>query len=314
MKSLAALITSIISIAILYVDVSAEKPLTLELKVAPGSSFICQMDMNRNVSQTIDEKVQSFAQNLLMVWRYDVIGEDDRGNFKIDLTYTRVKIKQDFGFQSSEYDSDNPPSYIDPSMRGYGALIGAVLRMTVDKRGNVIELDGAEALLDRVISDLDLPESPRKEQIISEIRKQFGQDALKSSIQQITAFYPSVPIAIGDSWESVSTDNSGFPMRIVSRYTLASRQNGMARIELNSTITASPDSHGIDMGDIKIFYDIAGEQSGVIMADEKTGLPVNSEMDMGFEGTVRAEGVPDQPARFWPIKADGRAVVTFEQK
>ncbi len=290
-----------------------QEPLDLSLNLKAGSSYLCVMELNQDVTQTTGGHDQALKQELLMSWRYDVIGRNDDGDIDIKLTYTRIKVKQDFGFQSSEYDSDSPPDYIEPSMKGYGAIVGSELGIKMGSKGDVIDLQGVESMLDKMIEDLDLPDSPDKEEMIAAMRGQFGEDALRQALEQITGFYPESAVKPEDRWTSEKLVSTGFPMKVVDNYTLRSRKNGVASIEISSVITSSPDSEGVQMGPVRIFYDIAGSHSGLIEVDESTGLPVRSEIDMSLSGTVKASGVPDEEPQSWPIRAEGRVVVTFEK-
>ena len=287
--------------------------LELNLNLKAGSSYLCIMELNQNITQTTGGHDQTLKQELLMSWRYDVIGRNDNGDMDIKLTYTRIKVKQDFGFQSSEYDSDSPPDYIEPSMRGYGAVVGSDLGVRMGKKGHVMELQGVDSMLDKMIEDLDLPDSPDKKEMIAMMRSQFGEDAIRQALEQITGFYPESPVKPGDRWTSETLVSAGFPMKVVDNYTLRSRKNGVANIEVSSVITSSPDSEGAQMGPVRIFYDIAGSHSGSIEVDESTGLPIRSEIDMSLSGTVRASGIPDEEPQSWPIRADGRVAVIFEK-
>jgi len=306
----------VVSIVLAFVSLSpAQAPLELYLDLNQGDSYLCFMEMTRNVVQTIDDADQQLNQSISIYWHYEVMNRDSDGIMALRMTYERIRILQDFGFQKAEYDSDNPPSYIEPSLRGYGALIGAELQVGIDPKGNVLALSGADILSDRVISSLKIPDSQNKERIISEIRRQFGEEALRGAIQQITSFYPLKPVAIGDSWEfETAAAASGFPMRTVSHYTLVSRNNGIAEIAVESDITSDPEEGRIEMGEFSVAYDIAGGQRGTIKVDERSGLPMSSEIEMEFEGTVTGSGTRDRQTRSWPIKSDGRALVTFEKR
>ncbi len=290
-----------------------QPPLDLNLNLEAGSSYMCVMEMNQDLAQTTGGHDQTLKQELLISWRYDVIGSNDNGDIDIKLTYSRIKIKQDFGFQSSEYDSDSPPDYIEPSMRGYGVAVGSELGVRMSRKGHVIEMQGVDSMLDKMIEDLALPDSPAKNQMIAAMRSQFGEDALRQAIEQIMRFYPESPVNSGDRWTSETLVSSGLPMRVVDNYTLQSRKNGVATIDVSSVITSSPDSEGVQMGPVSIFYDITGAHAGSIEVDESTGLPLRSEIDMTFSGTVKASGIPDEEPQSWSIRRDGRVVVTFEK-
>lgn len=290
-----------------------QEPLDLSLNLEAGSGYLCVMEMSRDITQTVGGHDQTLKHEVLMSWRYDVLGSNDDGDIDIKLTYTRIKVKQDFGFQSSEYDSDSPPDYIEPSMKGYEAVVGSNLDIRIGRKGDVKDLRGVDSMLDKIIEDLDLPDSPAREEMISAIRSQFGEDALRQALEQITGFYPESPVRTGDEWSSEKLATTGFPMKVVDNYTLRYRENGVATIDLSSVISSSPDSEGVRMGPASIFYDIAGSQNGSIEVDESTGLPIRSDINMSLSGTVKASGIPDEEPQSWPIRNDGRVVVTFEK-
>jgi hypothetical protein len=311
------LISGVIALSLVSLFASesrSDQPLELRLILTEGDSYECVMVLTRDMTQNIDGDEQKLNQELSISWNYEISGVTDDGIIDLKMTYKRIRIKQDFGFSQSEYDSDNPPSYIEPSMKGYVTLIGSVLEVSLNDKGDVVRLSGAEDLIDRMVAEIDLPDSPMKDQMISGIRSQFGEVALRESLQQITSFYPATHVSAGDQWSSEKSLYTGFPMRILSRYTLISRDDGLAEIKVESEIAAGDDSSGIEMGPVNIFYDIAGTQNGIIEVDETSGLPVKSEMEMGFEGTVNVSGLPGGESRSWPIKADGRVAVTFEKK
>jgi len=288
--------------------------LELSLNLAPSDSYDCQMVIQRNIVQSLEIGERTMSQDLKIDWRYDIAAVDSAGNIVIGITYVRVRVNQSVGPQSLEYDSDNPPEYIDPSMKGYSTLIGSKLKVKLDRHGKVLNLDGAEELVDKMITALNIPESPRREKALQEIRGQFGEEALRNSIQQITAFYPDHPVNVGDTWSKKTVMEAGFPMSIDDEYTLELEGNGAARIKVNSVISSNPDSAEVSVTGVKMYYDIKGSQAGTIDVNETDGLPINSSIDMNFEGTVRVTGVPNQPEKSWPIKSDGNVTITFKKR
>lgn len=292
----------------------AEEPIFPSLNFAPGDSFTFSMEMNRKIRQSIGGNEQMMEQSITMIWDYDVLSKDENGDFHILARPSRIKSSQKVGMQVIEFDSDNPGGYVDPSMAGFKAMIGAELRMTVAPSGKVLDLEGFEGIIDKVIEDLKIPDSPQRNQIIKGLQNQFGDEAMRSSFEQITSFYPEKPVKIGDSWHNSLTLDVGFPMVIESDYTLVSSDSGIADINVISAISSNPNSEGIDMGAFSLIYDIKGDQSGTIKMDEQSGLPLSSDMRQQFSGTVSVSDAPDLQERSWPISADGNMVVTFKKR
>jgi predicted secreted protein len=291
----------------------AQEKVTLKLNLQPGSSYTYTMDMNQTNVQTVQGEDQKLVQEMLMVWDYDVIEKGKDNVATVKLTYRRVKIKQDYGHQVADYDSDNPPGFVDPSMRGLASLPGNELIVRLTSMGNVIDIQGVDKMLDKLITSLDLPDSPQKDQVVANLRKQFGVDAVKQSMEQITSFYPDKQVAVGSKWSNTTDASSGFPMEIVSEYTLQSRKGGQAIIDVSSKLTSDP-KDPMAMGPLTMAYDVTGSQTGSIVVDEKSGLPAKSEMSLQFSGNVNVSGVPNEAPQSWPISANGSVVVSFEKQ
>ena len=150
MKKLLLLSTLIIFAAVFYASESCSgQSLEFSLGLLEGDIYDCVMDLTQNVTQNIDGVEQRLDQRLIINWNYEVTGVGNDGIIDLLMTYQRIRINQDFGFNQSEFDSDNPPSYIEPSMRGYGALAGSVLEISMDNKGNVVRLAGVDDLIIR---------------------------------------------------------------------------------------------------------------------------------------------------------------------
>jgi hypothetical protein len=312
MKSLVRI--TIAAIFALTSSITAQEKLNLRLNLAPGgSTYTCTMDMNQTNTQTVDGEEQRLEMQMLLVWDYDVIGKGDDANTEINLTYKRVKIFQDYGHEAAEYDSDNPPNYLDPSMKGMATLPGTKLLIRMKSDGRVTDIQGIDEMLDKMIAAMALPDTPQRDMMVANLRQQFGAEGIKQSLEQITAFYPPKPVSTGESWQNSITMVSGFPMEIKSTYTLKSRENKRAIIDVVSDVSSNPQKT-MAMGPLTMAYDIKGSQNGQIIVDEVSGLPTRSDLKLQFSGTVRVSGVPDEEPQSWPLSASSNVVVSFERK
>ena len=304
----------ILGIIYLFGTAYAENSVNPRLTLIPGENYICNMEMSKRVKQTIGGTEQVMEQNLKIAWDYDILSKNDAGNYEISAKFSRIKSLQKFGMQTVEFDSDNLPEYIDPSMMGYKLLVGSELEMEMTPEGKVKGLSGFEEIIDKIIENLNIPESPQRDEIIKGLRDQFGNEVMRQSFEQMTVFYPGRPVVVGDSWHNDFTIDVGFPMVVESDYTLVSRENGIADINVASVIRSNPNSEGIDMGVFSLIYEIEGDQKGRIRLDESSGLPVQSDIQQSFSGTVSVSETSDFQERSWPISAEGRVLISFERK
>ncbi len=300
-------------LAVARVPAIAEDPLDLRLNLETASSYNCVMETEQEITQTVNDQERKLGQEMLQSWRYDVIGLNDDGNFELRQTYTRIRIRQNYGFQTSEYDSDSPPDYTEPFMRGYGALIGSELLITVTPKGKVTKIEGADSLFENIIAELDLPDSPRKDEIIENMRDQFGETAIRQSLEQIFGFFPQSEVVIGEKWTIEKQISTGIPMRIVDEYTLESSSGEFAYIDVNSTVSSQPGGPPVQLGPVEMIYEARGLNHGFMKVDLSSGLPIESELDMNLSGTVRASGIPDEDEAAWPMASSGNVRVSFEK-
>jgi hypothetical protein len=304
---------AVLAMEIVALPAMAGEALDLKLNLKPADSYSCVMETQQEIVQTVNGQDRKLGQELLQSWRYDVIGIDDDGDVELGLTYTRIRIRQDYGFQSSEYDSDSPPDYIEPFMRGYGVLVGSQIRIAIAPKGQVTNIYGVDSLFDSIVAALDLPDSPRKDEIIGAMRDQFGETAIRQSLEQIFGFFPQSAVETGETWTSEKQITSGIPMRVIDDYRLESRRGGVAYIDISSTVSSNPGGGPVQLGPVEMIYEVEGSNHGFLRVDEITGLPLESEIDMNMSGTIRASGVPDEDEAAWPMRSTGRVSVTFEK-
>jgi len=143
------IVIAIVIIIFTYKPLIAENPVNPKLNLVPGENYICT-------------KEQIMEQNLLIIWNYKILSKNDAGEYEISAKYSRIKSSQKFGMQKVEFDSDSPSDYVDPSMIGYKVLVGTELRMDITPDGNVKRLSGFEETIDKIIDNLNIPESPQR--------------------------------------------------------------------------------------------------------------------------------------------------------
>ncbi len=293
-------------------DALSGQSVALKLNLQPEESYIYTMEISQTRNQTVNDETQSLKQDMYEAWQVRVTDKQKSGDIDLTLTHKRIKIDQNFANQVINYDSDNPPEVLDPSMRSLAVMPGTILTARMTPKGQVAKIDGVDAMLDKMIKAMELPDTVSKERVISDLRKQWGTDAMRQALEQITAFYPNKPVSEGDSWKNeIDVPSGGLPMHIASTYNLRKRADARDTIDVSARISSDSASSVVRMGELRMTYNITGSQNGVIVADETTGLPTHSRLDMHYEGTITVSGVPDQEPQSWPISADGSVTITF---
>ncbi len=276
----------------------------LRLRLKGGESYRLRMTTVQKVLQTIQGRRQEMNQTMAVGYRFDVTGVDNGGTASVQITYDSIAFRQEGPMGVIEYDSDNPPPVVPPLARGFAGIVGMGFSMKVTPEGEVLEVDGAEEMLTEMLDQLELPQGPARASIKAILQKEFGDQALQELMNIALAIYPDRPVGIGDSWSRRMVISRGFPMVVENTWTLKSRKDGIAFIEISSEITPGPEGSSIGMGPMELNYEIRGTQTGTIELKEATGWIIRSEVTQSLSGEVRLKTAPEAGGVSWPISVE----------
>jgi len=301
----------VVILAVSIVISCAREKIQLQLRLQEGESHTIKVLTDQNISQTIQGQRHDIIQTTGTGHTFDVEEVDADGNALVKVTYRSVLFKQDGPMGKIEYDSSNPPAIIPPMAMGFAALVGQSFSMMISPDGHIIDVQGVDAMLTHVMKKLDIPEGPMKVSIEESLKNQFGDQALTEIMESMMAIYPEKPVGIGDSWTRKVVISKGFPMILDNTWTLKDRKGGVAIIEVSSTVNPNPEAAPIEMGTMRLSYDISGEQEGTIELQEATGWTTRAKFTQNFSGLVKIGGTPQMPEGMsWPISID--SVVSYE--
>jgi uncharacterized protein DUF6263 len=280
------------------------------LRLKEGQSFRSEMVARQAITQNILGNEQKMDQTMGMTYRYDVESVAPDGTATIKVSYEAVKMAMDAPTGKIDYDSKNPAAEIPAAARGVAAMVGQSFTMEMNSQGQVTKVEGLGALMDRIISEIDLPDDATKSMINDMLEKQFGDEAMVGNMQAMMAHYPEEPVGVGDTWTKKANVTAGFPMQLENTYTLKSRAGGMATLDVQTKIRSDPDAEPVTMGPMKITYNISGQQSGEMVLHETAGWTMSSQMTMEFKGDVKVSGMPGMAeGATWPISCTGETTV-----
>lgn len=279
-----------------------EQKVTLGLRLQEGKSYNLQTIVDQQIAQTIQNQKIDLNQTIGFNYVYEVVKIDENGVASVNVTYKAVQFRSQGPTGAVDYDSTDAPKQVAPTAKGFAALVGETFSMKLAPSGRVLEIQGVSSMLQRVIGKLDLPPGPARTELENNMKGQFGDQAMKASMENLTAIYPDRPVEIGDSWTKRVTIDKGFPMILESTYTLKARKNGVAVIALRNIIKPNPDAQPVQVGAIKMRYALSGEMQGTLEMEESTGWITHSQQNQKASGQITLLDGP-QGARptSWPI-------------
>ncbi|MBN2483710.1 MAG: hypothetical protein JXD21_05880 [Candidatus Omnitrophica bacterium] len=285
-----------------YGSSSGDK-IDLQLRLNQGDSYNIRYTAAQEIVQNLGGEVQKIDQNTEFGYVYTVRQKDYDGNAEIEVKYHSIIFKQQGPFGFIDYDSSHPPQKIHPSAMGYDVMAGESFVITVSPSGEILNVRGMDNILDKLLSRMSLPEGVSKDMVKENLRKQFGDEALKESVGNMFAVYPDRPVGIGDSWTKTVYTSIGFPARVDTTYTLESIHDGISKVKVFSDIRSQPDAAPVHMGNMVLRYEVTGRQEGIISLDEQTGWTRDGYMNQKIEGkAVVVSGLDQVPeGTSWPI-------------
>jgi hypothetical protein len=275
---------------------AAQEKLELRLRLKQGEVYRVKTTVEQRINQTVGANAQATEQTFAVGYRMAVESVDGAGNMKVATTYDAVMFRQKGPSGAVEYDSANPPKQVPPAARAFAALAGLGFKSTVMPTGKVTAVEGLDAMFAEMVRKLELPEGPQKAAVQKVLAEQFGEESMKQNLQNVFALYPETPVAVGESWRRRVVIARGFPMVTEGTYTLRSRANGVAHVEIKATLSPNEEAGPVELGTGKMSYDLKGEQSGTADIDEATGWTRLLTTTQTVGGSLRfqaAGGVPE---------------------
>lgn len=261
--------------ALIFVSTaSAQEKIELRLRLEKGQTFDQVIAMEQKVSQvSADQRYDSFVTTRFGI-RNEVLDVDTAGNASVKVTYNYATLDMKLnGTQVAQYDSRRPPKVIPQTVVVVAALIGQSLTTTVSPRGEVIKIEGGEAIAKRMLDSLNLPPATLAkltETVSESFKTQSGQSSHFTPL-------PEATVGIGDTWNDTRAQSALAPILFFPQYTLLSRRNGVSTIAMRSSLKTNPSSNSLNP-DEYTDLSMSGNQSGTLRLNEISGLTQNFEI------------------------------------
>jgi hypothetical protein len=279
----------------------------LRFNSTKGKVYTITSTIMTQTLQTIKGKDMKVTLENVVKMKYIIDDVDADGIVTITATYTGIKIKQN-GMQGVvEYDSEseNPINPVPPAVKGLVALIGTSLTAKMDSRGKVLEIQGLDALLNKMLDNLGSDKNdPNVAKFLANFKKQFSDQSFKEMFQSMTAPYPEAPVGIGDSWKTTMTLTQIIPMILETTYTVKENKNGILVLDITSSMQPNGEA-SLDLGVAQLSYNISGDQEGTMEIQTASGMTLRSHAKQHLTGQMKMVSDKEKGANLtWPISMD----------
>ncbi|WP_411679904.1 DUF6263 family protein [Clostridium thailandense] len=198
--------------------------------------------------------------------------------------YDSIKISADSAGQKMEYDSKNPGSN-NPLASIYGAIVGKGFTVKVSNKGQVLEVKGVDELLNSVVSKLPGSEEQKKT-FKATLSESFGDDAIKSMVNQSINYYPQGQVKNNDIWENKYSIKTIFPMEVSNKLKLLGEKDGLLNVDVQSTITSDTRDKPANFMGFQANVKLNGDCKGTVNINKETGLMEKGNLTENMTGDI----------------------------
>jgi hypothetical protein len=292
---------------------TAGEKVNLQMRLEPGKQYKLRVVTDQKIVQVLERQEFATTQTITVGTVMDVLSVEPSGDAKVKITYQFVEFKQDGPMGKIQYDSRKPPETVPQAVKGFAALAGASLSMTLGPKGEPKEIKGIEEIGARLMKAMTDIDDASKKLLEKTIKEQLGDESLKSTTAIAASFMPDRPVAVGESWTSKETVRQMVPLQVENTSTLQQCRDGVAVIAMRSKLTSDPEAKPIEMGLIQLKVNLSGEQEGTTEIELASGWPVRGTVKQKLEGKMTVEGAIGAPrGKSWPVRVESTITIDRE--
>lgn len=293
LRSKAQLISSILLISTAWAQ--AQEKIDLRLHLTKGQTHHMNVTLDQTIDQTLGPAHQQTTQKVGVTYTFKVEDVDAQQNATVSVKYDSVSFHARSPSGAVDYDAGKPPNGPMPvPASALAALVGQSYSVTVDPRGQVTQVAGLSKMLNDVLAHLNVPDGVLRAAVERTLRQQLSEANLKQTLQDVFAPFPDGPVAAGESWTRNSSVMLGFPMNRQTTYTLQASENGTATIKVSGKAATVPNAV-LDLGAVKMNYDLKGDQTGSLEITESDGWTRAASISQTLSGQATLRGPNTEP-------------------
>ncbi|NIA17293.1 MAG: hypothetical protein GWO86_02985 [Planctomycetes bacterium] len=310
-KRFVTAVLCVVSMAAIFAqaqDIIAEKApgtekIELKLNLQKGQKFGMLITTDMKISQTMNGQEMKMSQLIAMGLVSEVLDVNDDGIISIKMTYETMKGKMEGPMGVIEFDStkpqeddvNNPQAQMVSGM--YNAMVGAEIVMKYNSKGDVVGIEGFDAMMDKMAEGLGTSDPNITKGMKDTFRKLMSEDKIEQTSNGTMAAFPDGPVGVGDIWYDTMSLDIGFPMDMDSTYVLKGRRDGVVFLDVVSKIDmGDEDGKLIEMNGMSMNMQMTGGMQGDMEVDEASGWMLRSKTNMQFSGVIKMapnEQMPD---------------------
>ena len=186
---------------------------TLGYQLKEGDVFIVEQQAEQQIVQSLEGTSHELTNRISGILQFRVLQVRDT-SFILEFMFRDLVFQIESSLQGMLLDihaAEADPS--DTQARIFNALLNVPVEMELGREGRIMEVTGGDSLVARVVDQAGLEDGFNKTVMQRTLEQEYGSRALAQSYEQMTFFYPRIPVSVGDRWKNsyegkISTQNT----------------------------------------------------------------------------------------------------------
>ncbi len=208
----------------------------MQYNLEVGDVFEVLQEGEQNIVQSFPESDHVLYNRMTTSMTLKVVAVSE--NF-FDLQTRFKELSMEIGSEMAgvllDINTAASPDALEDDDRLFAKLLDIPIRIRMSRTGEILEVGGGEELVRRLIASADLDDAFSEALLRTTLERDFGSQALLEGFRQLTFFYPTNRVKVGDHWQNRYTGR----VQAENEWTLSSLSaasaaiTGRSRVRLN---------------------------------------------------------------------------------
>ncbi len=256
---------------------------TLQYNFSKGDVFKVKQEAQQIITQELDGTSHEITNTINGILEFKVASELEE-SYIIELTFKDLNLTMSSNIQGNLMNV-NAKEVIEGDMQSqiFNSLLNNTVLLTLTRTGDILGVTGGDSLVAKMAEASGIQDEFSLDMMKKSLESEFGSNALSNSYKQMTYFYPTEAMAVGDSWEN----NYEGKLSAKNSWTLNKVTDKNASITGKADIVMAINEPATTMA-------LTGTQETTIITDLLTGFILNMKVDGISEGTSTIVQMGDQ--------------------
>ncbi|MBU2651077.1 MAG: hypothetical protein KKA81_09095 [Bacteroidetes bacterium] len=256
----------------------------LSYKLEKGSDYKLSTTTNITINQEVNGQLMKMDMKLESVLNF-FIKDIQNEEYMLEVKYERLEMENTVRDQTMRYNSDSDNEY-DLLSKTLSEMTENSFSCSMTKDGKMSYSSGFDDILENILDSLAGISPNEKSQLELQLKKAFGSEAFKKSIETALHIYPDSPVRLNERWWIESTIGADMITgRMEGDYILLEEGDEYYKINGNSWFRTNTDSTFNFFG-MAARSDLEVEYATAIKVNKINGWIIQTHTEYSFEGEI----------------------------